>query len=639
MCGITGWVDFTRDLTTEQHVVRAMTGTLAARGPDAAGLWLDTHAALGHRRLAVIDLEHGTQPMRTPEQGPGGRPRAVVSYGGEIYNFRELREELVLLGHRFATRSDTEVALRAYLQWGTDFVHRLNGMYSIAIWDTAREELLLVRDRLGVKPLYYHPTPGGLLFGSEPKAVLANPLARAEAGAEELCDALLFLRTPGRVPFRGMREVKPGHLVRAGRDGIKEERYWALEARPHTDDLPTTAARVRELLDDIVPRQMTADVPLVSLLSGGLDSSTVTALAARTRAAAGDRLATFSVDFTGHTENFRPDAIRPTPDGPYALEAARHAGTEHHAIVLDRGRLLDPAVRRTVLGAWDLPYNFADLDVSLYLLFAAVRQHATVVLSGEGADEVFGGYLWFSDPGARRAETFPWLKLGAHRGLDPRSLFHPWFVDGIDLAEYEADLYRTALAEVPVLDGESAEDRRTRELSHLTLTRWLPILLDKKDRMGMANGLEGRVPFCDHRLVEYVFNVPWEMKSFGGQEKALLREAASGLLPEPVLRRKKAAYPSLQDPAYDRALITGLATAATGGGAPLSPFLDGDAVRRMTTRTAGGSLSEFERILVESTVRLDDWLRTYDIDLAPTRAVLTHAAPAHAALTDVKGAH
>ncbi|MGK5545347.1 asparagine synthase (glutamine-hydrolyzing) [Streptomyces sp. URMC 127] len=622
MCGITGWAGFTRDLTTEHRAVTAMTGTLAARGPDAEGVWLDRHAALGHRRLSVIDLEHGAQPMLTPERGPGGRPRAVISYGGEIYNFRELREELALLGHRFATRSDTEVALRAYLQWGTGFVHRLNGMYAIALWDTAREELLLVRDRLGVKPLFYYPTDDGVLFGSEPKAILANPLARAEAGAEELCDALLFLRTPGRVPFRGMREVKPGHLVRAGRDGIKEERYWALEARPHTDDLPTTVARVRELLDDIVPRQMTADVPLVALLSGGLDSSTVTALAARARAAGGERLATFSVDFTGHTENFRADAIRPTPDGPYALEVARHAGTDHHAVVLDRARLLDPAVRRTVLGAWDLPFNFADLDVSLYLLFAAVRQHATVALSGEGADEVFGGYLWFSDPEARSAGTFPWLGLGAHRGLDPRSLFHPWFVDGIGLAEYEADLYRTALAEVPRLEGESPEERRTRELSHLTLTRWLPVLLDKKDRMGMANGLEGRVPFCDHRLVEYVFNVPWEMKTFDGREKALLRAAAAGLLPEPVLRRKKAAYPSIQDPAYDRALIAGLAAAADDGGAPLRPFLDAGAVRRMTARTATGSLSEFERILVESTVRLDDWLRTYGVGLA-----------------DVKGAH
>ncbi|MFH8753837.1 asparagine synthase (glutamine-hydrolyzing) [Streptomyces rimosus] len=616
MCGITGWADFSRDLTTEFTTLDAMVRTLIRRGPDADGSWLDTHIALGHRRLAIIDPEGGAQPMATSERGPhGDLPRAVISYGGEIYNYRELRSELSLCGHRFATSSDTEVALRAYLQWGTDFVHRLNGMYAIAIWDTAHEELLLVRDRLGVKPLYYYPTPQGVIFGSEPKAILANPLVKPSASAEELCDALLFLRTPGRVPFRGMRELKPGHLLRVGREGLREDRYWALAARPHTDGLSTTIATVRELLDDIVPRQMVADVPVVALLSGGLDSSTVTALAQRVRAAEGGRISTFAVDFVGHTDNFRGDPIRPTPDGPYARAVARHVGSTHHTITLDRAGLLDPTVRRNVLAAWDLPFNFADLDVSLHQLFAAVREHAPVVLSGEGADEVFGGYLWFSDPAARAAETFPWLELGAHRGLDPRALFHPWFVDGIDLAAYQADLYRSALAEVPRLDGEGPEERRTRELSYLTLTRWLPMLLDKKDRMGMANGLEGRVPFCDHRLVEYLFNAPWAMKTCTGQEKGLLREAAADLLPQSILRRTKAAYPSIQDPAYDHSLVSGLATVAVGDNAPLTGYLDPEGVRRLTDRTTTGTLSEFARILLESTVRLGDWLSTYDVDL------------------------
>ncbi|MFH8368372.1 asparagine synthase (glutamine-hydrolyzing) [Streptomyces sp. NPDC018031] len=614
MCGITGWADFTRGPGTPTEVIRAMTDTLERRGPDAGGVWTGPHAALGHRRLSVIDLEGGAQPMRTPERGPDELPRAVISYGGEVYNFRELRAELALLGHTFTTSSDTEVVLRAYLEWGADLVHRLNGMYALAVWDTEREELLLVRDRLGVKPLYYAATGNGVVFGSEPKALLAHPGIRAEAGPEELCDALLFLRTPGRVPFRGMRELPPGHRLRVRHGRMAEERYWSLEARPHTDDLDTTIATVRDLLDDIVPRQMVSDVPLCALLSGGLDSSTVTALAQRSRlAAGGPPLATFSVDFTGHTENFRGDPIRPTPDGPYARQVARHVGSDHHPVVLDRARLTDPAVRRTVLRAWDLPFNFADLDISLYLLFAAVREHATVALSGEGADEIFGGYLWFSDPGARRAETFPWLKLGAHRGLDPRALFRPWFTDHLDLAEYEADLYRTALAEVPRLAGEDPADRRTRELSHLTLTRWLPILLDKKDRMSMATGLEGRVPFCDHRLVEYLFNVPWAMKTFTGEEKALLRAAAADLLPEPVLRRRKAAYPSIQDPAYDRALVADL-TAAAGGDSPLGAALDGDAVRRLAADTGTGTLSEFQRILVESTVRLENWLSAYRVE-------------------------
>ncbi|ASL45731.1 Asparagine synthetase [glutamine-hydrolyzing] 3 [Burkholderia sp. AD24] len=616
MCGITGWVDFERDVGHEAAIIDAMTDTLAHRGPDGRGVWLDTHVALGHRRLAIIDPGHGAQPLCSATHDARGRPHAVICYGGETYNFRELRAELSTLGHRFESRCDTEVVLHAYLQWGAPFVERLNGMYAIALWDTVRHELLLVRDRLGVKPLFYYPTAHGVIFGSEPKAILAHPDVRARTSSEGLCDALLFLRTPGHVPFSGMRELQPGHLLRVRRGRLVEERYWALEARPHNDDLPTTIETVRTLLDDIVSRQMIADVPLCALLSGGVDSSTVAALAQKQRnALGGGPLPTFCVDFTGHTQLFRADPIRPTADAPYALEVARHIGSNHHTIELNHTVLLDPRVREAVLRAWDLPFNFADLDVSLHQLFAAVRQHATVALSGEAADEIFGGYLWFSDPGARRAETFPWLALGAHRGLDPRALFHAAFIDALKLGEYEADLYHTALAQVPRLAGEHPHERRTRELSYLTLTRWLPLLLDKKDRMGMANALEGRVPFCDHRLVEYAFNIPWSMKTFNGRDKALLRAAADDLLPEAILRRKKAAYPSIQTPAYDRGLIARLDAALADPDAPLHPFIDRASLGRLAACTAGGGLSEFERILLESSTRLNAWLALYRVEL------------------------
>ena len=617
MCGITGWVAFERDLTAAGAAVAAMTETLRRRGPDDAGTWLSRHAALGHRRLAVIDPANGAQPMASPERAASGEPAAVLAYNGELYNHRELRAELEALGHRFRTRCDTEVLLRGYMEWQAEVVHKLNGIFAFAVWDAAREELLLVRDRLGVKPLYYFPTADGVLFGSEPKAILANPLAPARAGREELCDALLFLRTPGRVPFCGMREVKPGHLVRVGRDGLQETRYWQLQARPHPHDQAETIATIRALLDDIVARQLMADVPLCALLSGGLDSSAVAALAQRAlRAEGAGRLSTFVVDFVGHTEGFQADPIRPSPDGPFAREVADHIGSDHHVIMLDKGRLLDPQVREAVLGAWDLPFNFGDLDVSLYLLFEGVRPHATVALSGEAADELFGGYLWFSDPNAMAAETFPWLKLAAHRGLDPASLFRPAFLERLGLAEYQAELYRAALAEVPRLAGEDPREARLREISYLTLTRWLPILLEKKDRMSMAVGLEGRVPFCDHRLVEYVFNIPWAMKQAFALEKGLLREAVRDVLPASVIARKKAAYPTLQDPGYDRAMVGALRAKAAGTTAPLHAELLPTGIERLVAKTERESLSEFERILVESTVRLDDWIAAYHVDVS-----------------------
>lgn len=621
MCGITGWVDFERDLRQERRTIEAMTETLRRRGPDDSGTWTDVHVALGHRRLAVIDPAGGAQPMLSPERSERDVPLAVLAYNGEIYNFRELREELAGLGHRFATQSDTEVLLRSYLEWQEAAIHKLNGIFAFAIWDERREELLLVRDRLGVKPLYYYATGSGVLFGSEPKAILANPLAKTHAGSEELCDALLFLRTPGRVPFRGMHEVKPGHLLRVRRDGIHEERYWQLEARPHTDSLEETIATIRGLLEDIVARQMMSDVPLCSLLSGGLDSSSVSALAQRSVRSTGGQLSTFVVDFVGHTEGFQADPIRPSPDGPYAREVADFIGSDHHTIMLDKGRLLDPLVREAVLGAWDLPFNFGDLDISLYLLFAGVSEHATVALSGEAADELFGGYLWFSDEKAMQADTFPWLKLAAHKGLDPSALFQPWFIDQLKLADYQADLYREALAEVPRLPGESPRESRLREISYLTLTRWLPILLEKKDRMSMAVGLEGRVPFCDHRLVEYVFNIPWAMKQSFDLEKGLLREAVKDVLPESVIRRKKAAYPAVQDSGYDRALVDTLQAKAGDPASPIQAFLRPEGVERLVSKVQQQPLSEFERILVESTVRLDEWLTRYQVEIVDVKEV------------------
>lgn len=284
MCGITGWVAYDRDLTLERPVLDAMTATQVCRGPDAGGLHLERHAALGHRRLAVIDVEGGVQPMTVEHDG---RTLAALTYSGEVYNHRELRAELEAAGHRFRTRSDTEVVLHAYLEWGEHLAERLNGMFAFAVWDARSEELLLVRDRMGVKPLHYHPTPDGVVFGSEPKALLAHPDVPAVVDLDGLRELLALARTPGLTPYRGIAEVRPGHVVRVRRTGVTVRRYWALEAREHTQDLATTVATVRALLDDIVHRQLDADVPLCSLLSGGLDSSAVTALAAKALRAAG----------------------------------------------------------------------------------------------------------------------------------------------------------------------------------------------------------------------------------------------------------------------------------------------------------------------------------------------------------------
>ncbi|MGW4275737.1 asparagine synthase (glutamine-hydrolyzing) [Streptomyces seoulensis] len=606
MCGITGWISFDRDLSAEAGTLNAMTETMACRGPDDRGTWTEGPAALGHRRLAIIDLPGGRQPMTAAT--PDGTVALV--YSGEAYNFTELRADLAGRGHRFTTDSDTEVVLRGYLEWGDAVAERLNGMYAFAVWDGRHDKLVMIRDRMGIKPFYYHPTPDGVLFGSEPKAILANPLARRRVTLDGLRELFTFVKTPGHAVWDGMREVEPGTVVTVDRTGPRTRAYWTLETRPHPDDRDTTVATVRTLLDDIVRRQLVADVPRCTLLSGGLDSSAMTALAARQLAERGEKVRSFAVDFVGQSDRFVADELRATPDTPFVHDVAEASHTDHQDIVLDSQTLADPEVRARVLRARDLPLGFGDMDASLYLLFRSIRDHSTVALSGESADEVFGGYLQFFDEEARRADTFPWL-VRFHRDFgDDGDVLRPDLAAALDLPRYVDDSYRAAVAGIERLDGESDFEYRMRRICNLHLTRFVRVLLDRKDRMSMAVGLEVRVPFCDHRLVEYVYNAPWSLKSYDGREKTLLREATADLLPQSVYDRVKSPYPSTQDPAYAQALQGHVKDLLARPGHPVFDLVDRERVREAAHRDAPVSTQAARRGL-EKTLDLALWLDLY----------------------------
>ncbi|WP_312593276.1 asparagine synthase (glutamine-hydrolyzing) [Stutzerimonas nitrititolerans] len=615
MCGIAGWLDYSLDMQMQQDTLQQMTDTMARRGPDAGGLWLDGPIGLGHRRLSIIDLEGGRQPMLARQDD--GREAAAITYSGEIYNYRELRAELQVRGHRFENHSDTEVALRAYLEWGEGFVDHLNGMFAFALWDLRSQRLLLVRDRMGVKPLYYYQTANGVLFGSEPKALLANARVPRKVRADGLREILEMVKTPGHAVFDGMREVLPGELIRIDRQGVSRRRYWQLEAREHVHSLEQTVRHTRDLLEDIVERQIVSDVPLCSLLSGGLDSSIITALASRKLLAGGQgNIRSFSVDFRDHGNGFASDAVRGTPDAPFVRELVERIGSSHNEIVLDSHELADPALRSQVVRALDLPPAYwGDMWPSLYRLFQEVRRHSTVALSGESADEVFGGYRWFHDPTAIEAPTFPWLASVTGRYFDGKTLFDGGLLRQLDMPGFLADSYSQAIAETPVLPGESPVERRMREMSYLNLTRFVQTLLDRKDRMSMAVGLEVRVPFCDHRLVEYAFNIPWQMKAFDGREKSILRAATRDLLPESIVDRVKSPYPSTQDPAYEQALRTSLATIMADPGAPVRELLDPARVKETLDRPLGGLSPMYDRMGMELAVGLNTWLTEQDISL------------------------
>jgi asparagine synthase (glutamine-hydrolysing) len=547
MCGITGWVDFDRDLTQERALIDAMTETMSCRGPDASGVWSDRNATLGHRRLAVIDIPGGAQPMSVST--PNGEVAMV--YSGEVYNFQELRDDLVKRGEKFVTSSDTEVVLRGYLQWGEAVADRLNGMYGFAIWDSRVRRLVMIRDRMGIKPFYFYPTPDGVLFGSEPKAILANPLVKRIVDIDGLREMMVQVKTPKHAVWKNMQEVEPGTIVTVDANGVRERTYWRLESKVHLDDDRTTVARVRALLDDIVRRQLVADVPECVLLSGGLDSSAITALSARELT---EPVRTFAVDFVDQALNFKANDMRPTMDTPYVHEVAEHVGSDHTDIVLDHNQLADLNIRRKVVSARDLPMGIGDMDASLYLLFKAIREQSTVALSGESADEIFGGYRQFHDPAVQKTDAFPWIAIGNSPLDGAAEMLTPALRSVLDLDAYVNDRYTDAVAEVARLKEEDEFTHRMRVMSYLHLTRFVRILLDRKDRMSMAVGLEVRVPFCDHRLVEYVYNTPWSLKTYDGREKSLLRGAARDVLPDSVVKRVKSPYPSTSDPKYGAAL-------------------------------------------------------------------------------------
>lgn len=616
MCGFAGFADFGQGLVQPPQLsldlVRRMVRRIAHRGPDGQGAHLSQNCALAHARLAVIDPKNGQQPLSLPWQGR----QATIAYNGELYNAPELRRDLEALGFSFSTRCDTEVALAAYLAWGLDCPRRFNGIFALAVDDPAAGRAFLCRDPFGVKPLFYTLREGRLVFASEIKALFEYPGVRPVVGKEGLQEifGLGPARTPGCGVFEGIRELKPGHLAVFDRQGFRELAYFDLEAQPLELSYQQAVERVRDLLTDAVQRQLKSDVPLCTFLSGGLDSSLVTAIAAKSLGELGEKLDTYSFEFEGNSQWFRPSSFQPDRDQDWAERVSTICGTDHTTLLCTSRELAD-SLKEAVI-AKDLP-GMADVDGSLLRFCRQVKRRHTVALCGECADEIFGGYPWFHRREMYDGKHFPWSN-----NLDLRAgLLRPEIRTELNLEGHVSQRLEETLAQVPTLPGESEEQVRARQLSYLNIHWFMSTLLDRKDRCSMYSGLEVRVPYADHRLAQLVYNIPWEYRCRGGEPKALLRDAGAGLLPEEILHRRKSPYPKTHNPSYEALVKEELLSVLRDSSQPIHKLLSEETVTGLLGQTFDYGRPWFGQLmagpqLLAYLLQINFWLAHYQIYLA-----------------------
>ncbi len=605
MCAIAGILGVPFD----SLILEKMLSTMLHRGPDANGSYMERECCLLHSRLSIVDPAGGTQPMCLSWAGE----EYVITYNGELYNTEELRQELIKEGHEFLTHSDTEVVLHAYAQWKEDCVHRFNGIFAFGVWEKRRKRLFLARDRMGVKPLFYMQHRGGMLFASEMKTILAYPGVPRELDRDGAAQILLI--GPGRIPgsgvMRNMFELMPGCCGYYCTGQLKWWRYWKLRDREHTDSFCETVEKVQYLVTDAIRRQMVSDVPMGTFLSGGLDSSIITSVCASEMADRGETLSTFSIDYKNNEKYFVPGKFQPNSDNSFIALMQKYLHTQHHYTVLTPEDLTGELENATI--ARDLP-GMADVDFSLLAFCRQIRSEVKMTLSGECADEIFGGYPWYRDPEIRALNGFPWAQNTAQRA----KLLHPDILHYLNPDAFVNEHYLKTIAECDILPGVTAEERRTKEMVNLNQSWFMQTLLDRKDRMSMACGLEVRVPFCDYRIAEYLYGVPWSYKDYEGREKGLLRHAMTGILPDEVLWRKKSPYPKTYDPGYLKSVRERFDILLSQTDAPIYGIMDRDATKALVSTEFTwpwyGQLMKLPQTIAYI-LQINFWLERYRISI------------------------
>lgn len=535
MCGIAGILSQNIDLREREPLIRDISESLKLRGPDGFGEYTKPYVTLIHRRLSVIDPEKGAQPMSFGKY--------VIAYNGEIYNTQEIKNDLLAKGYSFDTQCDTEVVLKAYCEWKEKCCEKLNGIFAFAIWDDGEHSLFVCRDRIGVKPLFYSRKNGVFAFASRIKSLLLIPEISAEVDENGLNE--IFMLGPakpiGSAVFKDISELPPASYMTVKNGNVSIKQYWRLTAKEHTDNEAQTIEKTHFLVTDAIKRQLVSDVPLCTFLSGGLDSSIISEIASREYLKRGDRLTTYSVDYTDNDKFFKASVFQPNKDSDYINLISDYIKSQHKNIVLDN-KAVALALKEST-EARGLP-GFTDVDSSLMLFCREVKREHTVALSGECADEIFGGYPWYHNKAILFEDTFPWS-----RSTDVRkSILKDGLLKNAD--EFVRSKYLETVSKTDYLESDGKTERRMREMFMLNMDWFMQTLLMRKDAMSMESSLEVRVPFCDYRIAEYAYNMPWSLKSLNGREKGILRKAFENELPEEIVYRKKSPYPKTYNPVY-----------------------------------------------------------------------------------------
>lgn len=615
MCGVAGFSNFQDNYLTNaemwDQILVNMRTSIAHRGQDQTGEYLRSNVGFSHTRLSIRDIQGGRQPMVRKARGA----EFAIVYNGEIYNTDELKTALTHAGYQFETTTDTEVILYSYMEYGIDFVKEINGIFAIAIWDGEQEQLVLYRDRAGVKPLFYSLADNTFVFGSEIKALFQYPTVHPKVDMDSFREIFGIgpARTSGCGIFCGIREMKPGHCATFSREGFQEHPYWTLQAREHRDSYQKTVETVSYLVRDAVRRQMVSDVPVCSFLSGGIDSSIVTALASDYLKNQGKQLNTFSFDFTENDQYFQSNSFQPERDRPYVDQMIQAYPLNHTYLECNDTQLVDTLFE--AVRAKDLP-GMTDVDGSLLYFCKLVKKHNKVTLTGECADEIFGGYPWFYRDELLNADGFPWSKDLSARTV----LLNDSFIKRLNINDYVRERYQESLDMVPRLDGETGEIKRRREVSYLNIRWFMQTLLDRMDRTSMYSGLEARVPFADHRIMEYLYNVPWSMKYQNGLEKTLLRDACKYLLPDRLLHRKKSPYPKTYSPNYEHMLAARLSGLLKKSDARITPLLDTHKTEVFLTSPKDYGKPWFGQLMAAPQmmaylIQIEYWMEKYDLSI------------------------